>query len=149
MKDTQIRPIKLALAVVACAVAVACAPSKPPTQAAAPAAAPAAAAPPAWQQGRPATMANSTLAPLAGKLTVTPPNEIPVDRIKVPAGFKVELWAHGLPGARAMARAPNGNVYVGTRGIGRVYEVSDRGGQRNNRVVVDKLNQPSGIEFRN
>lgn len=149
MKDTQIRPINLALAAVACAVAVACAPSRPPTQAAAPAAAPAAAAPPAWQQGRPATMANSTLAPLPGKLTVTPPSEIPVDRIKVPAGFKVELWAHGLPGARAMARAPNGNVYVGTRGIGRVYEVSDRGGQRNNRVVVDKLNQPSGIEFRN
>ena len=94
-------------------------------------------------------MANSTLAPLAGKLTVTAPADIPVERILVPAGFKVELWASGIPGSRAMVRAPNGNVYVGTRGLGRVYEVADRNGQRNSRVVVDKLNQPSGIEFRN
>ena len=117
-----------------------------PMAPAAPAAAPAAAAPaPAWQQGRPAELANSTLAPVAGKLTVTPPNEIPLDKLKVPAGVKVELWAHGMPGARDMVRAANGKYYVGTRGIGRVYEVTDNGAARTSRVVVDKLNQPSGV----
>ena len=72
-------------------------------------------------------MADSKLAPLAGKLTETPPGEIPVDKIRVPAGFKVELWAHGIPGGRAMARGDKGKIYVGTRGLGRVYEVTTRG----------------------
>jgi glucose/arabinose dehydrogenase len=117
-----------------------------PAAPAAPAAAATPAAPaPAWQQGRPAALAGSTLAPVAGKLTITPPNEIPLDKLKVPAGFKVELWAHGMPGARDMVRAANGKYYVGTRGIGRVYEVSDNGTARTSRVMVDKLNQPSGV----
>jgi glucose/arabinose dehydrogenase len=30
-----------------------------------------------------------------------------------------------------------------------VYEVSDASGQRSSRVVVDKLNQPAGVEYRN
>ncbi|MFM8796020.1 MAG: hypothetical protein ACKOFK_04545, partial [Betaproteobacteria bacterium] len=102
----------------------------------------------AWQQGRTAEQANSTLAPLAGKLTVTPPEQIALDKLKVPAGFKLELWAHGLPGGRAMARADNGKVYVGTRGIGRVYEITENGGQRTVRTVIDKLTQPAGVAVR-
>ena len=102
----------------------------------------------AWQQGRTIEQGNSTLAPLAGKLTVTPPDQIPLDKLKVPAGFKLELWAHGLPGGRAMARADNGKMYVGTRGIGRVYEITDNGGQRTVRTVIDKLNQPAGVAVR-
>ena len=111
--------------------------------------APAAAPPPAWKQGMPESMANSPLAPLAGKMTVTQAGDIPIDRIKLPPGFKVEIWATGLPGGRAMARGDDGKVYVGTRAIGRVYEVTDAGGQRSVRTVVDKLNQPAGVAFRN
>jgi len=119
--------------------------SAPP---AAPAAA-ATAAPPAWQQGRDAAQAASPLAPHAGKLTVTPAGEIPVANFKLPPGFKAEVWATGMPGARAMARGDSGKIYIGTRGIGRVYELTDGGGQRTSRVVVDKLTQPSGVAFRN
>jgi glucose/arabinose dehydrogenase len=111
--------------------------------------APASAPPPAWKQGMPASMANSPLAPLAGKMTVTPASDIPIDRIKLPPGFKVEVWATGLPGGRAMARGDDGKIYVGTRAIGRVYEVTDAGGQRTVRTVADKLNQPAGVAFRN
>ena len=103
---------------------------------------------PAWKQGMPATMANSTLAPLAGKLTVTAAADIPIDKIKLPPGFKAEIWATGLPGGRAMARGDDGKIYVGTRGLGRVYEVSDNGSQRSVRTVIDKLNQPAGVAFR-
>jgi glucose/arabinose dehydrogenase len=103
--------------------------------------------PPAWHQGKPAAMADSKLAPLAGKMTETAPSDIPLDKIKVPKGFKVELWAHGLPGGRAMARGDKGKIYVGTRIIGRVYEVTDAGDKRTVRVVVDKLTQPSGVAF--
>ena len=137
--------------------AVAPAPAPAPIPAAAPAAAPAPAAaaaakpaapPPAWQQGRSAALASSPLAPLAGRMTVTPPSEIPLDKLKLPPGFKIELWAHGMPGARAMVRGDQGKIYIGTRIIGRVYEVTDNGKERVSRVVVDKLTQPAGVEFR-
>ena len=105
--------------------------------------------PPAWKQGMPAKMADSKLAPHAGKMTETPASEIPVSKLKVPKGFKVELWAAGLPGGRAMALSDDGKkVYVGTRVIGRVYEVTDAGDKRTVRVVVDKLTQPAGVAFK-
>ncbi len=104
--------------------------------------------PPAWHQGKPPALADSKLAPLAGKMTETPASEIPLDKIKLPAGFKAELWASGLPGGRAMAFSDSGKkVYVGTRGLGRVYEITDEGGKRSVRVLVDKLTQPAGVAF--
>jgi glucose/arabinose dehydrogenase len=103
--------------------------------------------PPAWHQGKPAAMGDSKLAPLAGRMTETSAAEIPVDKLKVPKGFKAELWASGLPGARAMAQGDKGKIYIGTRIIGRVYEVTDAGDKRTSRVVVDKLTQPAGVAF--
>jgi len=99
--------------------------------------------PPAWQQGRTTDQAASPLAPVAGKLTATPVSELPIDKLKLPAGFKAEVWSHGTPGVRAMARSDSGKVYVGTRGLGRVYEITDNGKERTSRIVVDKLNQPA------
>jgi glucose/arabinose dehydrogenase len=47
-----------------------------------------------------------------------------------------------------MALSDDGKkVYVGTRAIGRVYEVADNGGKRTVRTVVEKLNQPAGVAF--
>ena len=103
----------------------------------------------AWQQGRLPEQAGSTLAPVAGKLTVTPASDIPVASFKLPPGFKAEVWASGMPGARAMARAENGKIYIGTRGIGRVYELTDNGATRTSRVLVDKLVQPAGVAYAN
>ncbi len=103
---------------------------------------------PAWHQGKPPAMAESKLAPVAGKMTETPAAEIPIDRLKLPPGFKVELWATGLVGGRAMALSDSGEkMWVGTRAIGRVYEVADYGDRRNVRVLVDKLTQPAGVAF--
>jgi glucose/arabinose dehydrogenase len=105
--------------------------------------------PPAWHQGKPPAMAESKLAPHPGKMTETPASEIPVDKLKLPRGFKAELWASGLPGGRAMALSEDGKkVYVGTRAIGRVYEVSDDGSKRSVRTVVDKLTQPAGVAYK-
>jgi len=103
---------------------------------------------PAWKQGMPANMADSKLAPLAGRMTETPASEIPITKLKLPRGFAVEIWASGMPGARAMARGPQGKVYIGTRGIGRVYEVTDEGTRRSSRIVVDRLTQPAGVAVR-
>ena len=56
-------------------------------------------APPPWKQGQPADMADSTLAPIAQPPAPKAPGEIPVDKIKVPPGFKV-----GAVGARDQQR---------------------------------------------
>ncbi len=102
--------------------------------------------PPAWHQGKSAKQADSKLAPHAGKMTETPAGEIPISKLKMPRGFKAELWASGMPGGRAMTVSEDGKkVYVGTRVIGRVYEVTDNGSSRSVRVLVDKLTQPAGV----
>ena len=105
--------------------------------------------PPAWKQGMPAKMKDSKLAPHAGRMTETPASDIPVAKLKLPAGFKVEIWSTGHPGGRAMAVSEDGKkVYLGTRIIGRVYEVTDEGSKRSVRVVVDKLTQPAGVAYK-
>jgi glucose/arabinose dehydrogenase len=105
--------------------------------------------PPAWKQGQPSNMADSKLAPHPPRLTVTPPDKIPLDKLKVPAGFKIELWAHGMPGARMMVRGDKGTVFVGTRTINRVYAVTDKGGQRTHKILVQGPTQPNGLAFKN
>jgi glucose/arabinose dehydrogenase len=95
----------------------------------------------------PERMKNPNLSGHAGKMTVTAPSEIPLDKIKVPKGFKVELWAHGMPGVRMMARGDKGTIWAGTRTIGRVYEIKDKGGAREHRILAQKLTQPNGIAF--
>jgi glucose/arabinose dehydrogenase len=95
----------------------------------------------------PDRMKNPNLNPHPGKLTVTPLSEIPVDKLKVPKGFQVEVWAHGMPGVRMMTRGSKGTIWAGTRIIGRVYEIKEQGGQRTHRVLAEKLTQPNGVAF--
>ena len=103
---------------------------------------------PGWQQGRPESQAASPLAPNAPRLTVTPLAQVPVGRLTLPAGFKAEVYAHGMPGARMMAVGANGTLFIGTRTIGRVYAVSMENGQQKVRTIASGLNQPNGIAFR-
>jgi len=103
--------------------------------------------PPAWKQGQPEAMKDSKLAPHASPLTVTPPEKIAYSKLKVPAGFKVELWAHGMPGARMMTRGDKGTIFVGTRAIGKVYAVTDKGGERTHKVILEGQTQPNGLAF--
>src|SRR6267378_1932559 len=89
-----------------------------------------AAAPPSWQQGRPPAMGESTLHPFAPHLTGRPAKDLPTDKLRVPAGFKVEVWAEGIPEARSLARGEKGTVFVSNRLSKSVYAVVDRGGTR-------------------
>jgi len=97
----------------------------------------------------PERMKNPNLSGHQGKMTVTAPEDIPLKRIQVPAGFQVELWAHGNPGARMMARGDKGTIFQGTRTIGRVYATMDKDGKRTSRIIAEKLVQPNGVLFHN
>src|SRR5713101_7770245 len=116
--------------------------------AAAQAQAPAApAAPPSWQQGRNAEQEKSPLHPFAIEVTGKTAKLLPVDKLKVPDGFKVEVWAEGLPGARSMALGSKGTVFVGTRQLKDVYAVVDRGGKREVKTLLKGLESPNGVVF--
>ena len=52
---------------------------------------------PAWKQGMPESMSNSTLAPLAAKLTATKAADIDLSRLKLPAGSAMGWQSKGAP----------------------------------------------------
>lgn len=103
--------------------------------------------PPSWQQGRNPEQASSTLHPFAIHVTGRAAKDLPVDKLKVPAGFKVEVWVDGAPGARSMAIGDKGTVFVGTRQLKDVYAVVDRGGKREVKTILKGLDTPNGIVF--
>ena len=77
--------------------------------------------------------------------TVTAVDKLPLDKIKLPKGFAAEVWAHSMPGARTIIQGPKGTYFVGTRTIGRVYAVIDKGGTREQRTIIQGLTQPNGL----
>ncbi|MFT5644178.1 MAG: glucose/arabinose dehydrogenase [Janthinobacterium sp.] len=104
--------------------------------------------PPTWAQGRTAEQANSNLVPHPPGLTALAVEDIPTASLKVPPGFKVELWAAGMPNARSMVQSPSGVLYVGTRFPGNVYAVIDKGGRREVKVIAKGLHRPNGVAFK-
>lgn len=96
----------------------------------------------AWQQGRPEFMADSTLAPRTERMQAADPARLPLDTLRRPAGFQVEVWASGLPGVRTLARTPGGRLYAGSGAAGQVYEITDVGTQRTVRVVARDFDHP-------
>src|SRR6476469_1168630 len=48
-----------------------------------------------------------------------------VKKIKLPAGFKIEVWAPGVLAARQMAWGDKGTLFVGSFGLGNVYAIKD------------------------
>ena len=115
----------------------------------APAAGATPAIPPTWAQGRTADGMNPSLSPNPPGISALPADEIPVSKLKVPPGFKVELWASGMPNGRSMTESPSGVVYVGTRFTGNVYAVVTKDGKREVKTIAKGLHRPNGVAFAN
>jgi glucose/arabinose dehydrogenase len=105
--------------------------------------------PPSWQQGMPEAMKRSTLAPHPPGLTAKPASEMKLDKIKLPPGFTIELWAQGMANARSMALGAKGTVFVGTRLVGNVYAVIEKDGKRDVKIILKGLHRPNGVVFHN
>lgn len=83
--------------------------------------------------------------------TQTAPAKLPLDTIKLPAGFAIDLYATGVQNARQMALGANGTLFVGSRTAGKVYAVVDR--DKDNKAdqvytIATSLRMPSGVAFR-
>lgn len=71
--------------------------------------------------------------------------------ITLPPGFKIDVYADNVKGARSMALSPSGVLFVGTRNTGNVYAILDT----NNDYKADKvitiasgLNEPNGVALK-
>ena len=75
---------------------------------------------------------------------------LPLDKIKLPPGFHVDLYATPVPEARSMALSPSGTVFVGTKD-GNVYALTNRsGGPKADGIVIVArgLHAPNGVAVR-
>ncbi|MGB7990443.1 MAG: sorbosone dehydrogenase family protein [Candidatus Methylophosphatis roskildensis] len=81
--------------------------------------------------------------------TATPAQNPPVERLKLPPGFAIELWA-SVPEPRQMALGANNTLFVGTRGAGSVHAIKYDGTYRAGAVsrVANGLDMPVGVAFR-
>jgi glucose/arabinose dehydrogenase len=88
------------------------------------------------------------LKPIPTPPTVTALDKIPLDKLKLPTGFKAEVWSSGHPGGRTMVMGPKGTMFMGTRIIGRVYAITEKDGKREVRTLLSGLTQPNGLAFK-
>jgi glucose/arabinose dehydrogenase len=95
-----------------------------------------------------ASKQDQTLRPHPTPPTVTPVEKIPVDKLRLPPGFKAEIWSSGHPGGRTMVRGSKGTIFMGTRLIGRVYAIVDKDGKREVKTLLQGLTQPNGLAFK-
>lgn len=74
-----------------------------------------------------------------------------LDKIRLPAGFSISIYAEGLEDARSMAMSPSGTLFVGSRRAGKVYAVQDTDNDKKadrTYVVATGLNMPNGVALR-
>jgi glucose/arabinose dehydrogenase len=137
------------------AAPAASAPSAAPAATAPAATAPAATAPAALPPGspligRPANNpAAAKLAPVAPPPLAAAADKIPVDKLKAPKGFNIELYASGMANARSLALGDKGTVFVGSRLLDKVYAIVNKNGKREVKVLVSGLYRPNGVAFKN
>jgi glucose/arabinose dehydrogenase len=101
-----------------------------------------------WAIGRPKAGPGATMAPVAAPPVPTPAENLP--KLKVPRGFKVEVYQPGILDARALRRGGKGTIFVSSLFVaGKIYAITEKGGKREVKTVLSGLELPSGIEFHN
>lgn len=101
--------------------------------------------PPPWKQGIPAAIADSKLAPVAPPPLPTPADKLPLDKLKLKDGFKIEVYAAGVPNARTLRLGDKGTVFVSSRVQDKVHAIVTKDGKREVKVIASGLHRPNGI----
>jgi glucose/arabinose dehydrogenase len=72
--------------------------------------------------------------------------KLPLERIKLPPGFEITVFAEGVKDARSMALGEKGTLFVATRTEGNVYAIKHDGRKATQVIVIAKgLNMPNGV----
>jgi glucose/arabinose dehydrogenase len=103
---------------------------------------------PFWAIGRPKAGPGAQMAPVPAFPIPTPADKLPLAKMRVPAGFKVEVYASNVFDARGLRQGDKGTIFVSSLfGAGKIYAVVDKGGKREVKTLAEKLMLPNGIEF--
>jgi glucose/arabinose dehydrogenase len=71
---------------------------------------------------------------------------LPLERIKLPPGFEITVFAEGLEDARSMALGDKGTLFVSTRDKGSVYAIHHDGKKATQVITLASgLNMPNGV----
>src|SRR5690348_5370511 len=68
-----------------------------------------------------------------------------MEDIRLPPGFRISVYAEGMPQARSLALGAKGTLFVGSSDD-KVYAVPPGGGKA--RVVASRLEAPHGVAFK-
>jgi glucose/arabinose dehydrogenase len=98
--------------------------------------------------GRPDNEAAQKLAPVAPPPLAAAPDKLPLAKLKVPAGFNIEVYAAGMANARSLALGDKGTVFVGSRLLDKVYAIINKDGKREVKVIASGLYRPNGVAFK-
>ncbi len=95
------------------------------------------------------TEAQKGLAPPTGPATPASMSELQgaLKNIKLPPGFKIEVYASGIPEARQMAWGKDGTLYVGSFNATNVYAVTDKDGKHEVKTIIKGLTMPTGVAY--
>lgn len=103
---------------------------------------------PFWAVGRPKGDVAMKMAPVPASPIPTSADKLPISKMKLPPGFKAEVWASNILDARGLRQGDNGTVFVSSLFVaGKIYAVVDNGGKREVKTIAEKLFLPNGIEF--
>lgn len=92
--------------------------------------------------------------------TINPPNSLfkkdysgalPIDKLKLPDGFKIDVYAEGIVNARSLCYSPDGTLFVSTRNEGNVYAVKDYDNDFKADTIITLLSGltlPNGVAYR-
>jgi glucose/arabinose dehydrogenase len=79
----------------------------------------------------------------------TPEDKLPLPQLQLPKGFKIEVYASGIPNARSLRLGDKGTVFVSNRVRDKVYAIATKDGKREVKVIASGLDRPNGLAFLN
>jgi glucose/arabinose dehydrogenase len=100
-------------------------------------------------QDRPKSEEAQKLAPVVPPPIAKAADQIPIATLKVPDGFKLEIYASGMVNARSLARGDKGTIFVSTRLLDKIYAITEKNGKREVKPLFSGLLRPNGLAFRN
>ncbi len=93
----------------------------------------------------PGNEAAAKLKPIVAPAQPAAPDALPIGKLRLPSGFRIEVYASGIPDARSLRVGSRGTVFVASPASGKVYAID---GQRAVKVLASGLHRPNGLAFR-
>ena len=96
--------------------------------------------------------AASASGPLGQKISIADAKaDVQLDKLKLPEGFSIDVWAAEVSNARSMAISETGILFVGNRQENNVYALVDENGDGkadNKYVLANDLRMPNGVAIK-